>query len=573
MLTKADEAKLRDFIVSKLNLPRTLTDGKEDWVKAILDSKAATEKELLELFAEFFKVPAIDLRNVEIPPEIVNIVPRSTMEKYILIPFGKSGPVLKLAMSDPSDVQVREKIRFSTGHRVQPYVALPFRIKEKLQEIYGKIEEEEDEETFLSLSEELLKDDLGKEIEAEAVPQEENIVSLDNIKSLATQAPIVRLVNAIIAEALRRGTSDIHIEPFEKELRIRYRIDGVLQVVGKYPPEIKEAVAARFKVMSNLDIAEKRLPQDGRMRVKFRGRDIDFRVSTVPTVFGEKIVLRVLDKGNLKLDLTQLGLEEREFNLLVKAIKSPYGMILVTGPTGSGKTTTLYSSLLTINTPEVNIMTAEDPVEYNLYGINQVQVRHDIGLDFSRVLRAFLRQDPDVIMVGEIRDKETAEIAIESALTGHLVISTLHTNDAPSTITRLVDMGIEHFLISSSLILVVAQRLARRICPKCKEPFRYPPEVLKEVGFSEEEIYRLQTYKGKGCDSCGGSGYKGRVALYEVLEMTPKLREAVIKGKNSDELREIARSEGMRTLREIGLIKIAKGVTTPEEVLRVTRDT
>ncbi|MEO2068118.1 MAG: type IV-A pilus assembly ATPase PilB [Desulfurobacteriaceae bacterium] len=569
MLSKADEAKLRDFIVSQLNLPRTLVDGKEDWIKAILDANAATEEELLELLSKFFKVPAVDLRKVQISSDVIKIVPRATAEKFLLIPFGKSGPILKVAMSDPSDIQTREKIRFSTGHRVQPYVAIPFRIKEKLQEVYGEAEEE----VFSSLSEELLKKDLSKEIEAETVPHEENVVSLDNIKALATQAPIVRLVNAIIAEALRRGTSDIHIEPFEKELRVRYRIDGILQVVGKYPPEIKEAVAARFKVMSNLDIAEKRLPQDGRMRVKFKGRDIDFRVSTVPTVFGEKIVLRVLDKGNLRLDLTQLGLEEREFNLLVKAIKSPYGMILVTGPTGSGKTTTLYSSLLTINTPEVNIMTAEDPVEYNLYGINQVQVRHDIGLDFARVLRAFLRQDPDVIMVGEIRDKETAEIAIESALTGHLVISTLHTNDAPSTVTRLVDMGIEHFLISSSLILVVAQRLARKICPKCKEPYQYPPEVLREVGFSEEEILKIQTYKGKGCDHCGGSGYKGRVALYEVLEMTPKLREAVIKGKNTDELREIARAEGMRTLREIGLIKIAKGVTTPEEVLRVTRDT
>jgi type IV pilus assembly protein PilB len=569
-MNKADEIKLREFIVERLGIPRNLIEkGKENWLKYLIDSKVVTEEKLLSLLSEFFGVPHVDLREVSISPEIAKIVPRATAEKAVLIPFAKSGPTLRLAMADPSDVQIRERVRFSTGYRIQPYVALPFRIKEKLHEVYGSTEEE----FFSRLKSEFLKESTEKELETEEVDNKSsNVISLDDLKQLATQAPIVKLVNAIIIEALRKGVSDIHVEPFEKELRIRYRIDGVLQLVAKYPVEIKDAVAARFKVLSNLDIAEKRLPQDGRMKVKFRGREIDFRVSTVPTIYGEKIVLRILDKESLKLDLSELGLEEREYKLLDKAIHSPYGMVLVTGPTGSGKTTTLYSSLLTINTPEVNIMTVEDPVEYNLYGINQVQVKPEIGLTFARVLRAFLRQDPDIIMVGEIRDVETAEIAIEAALTGHLVLSTLHTNDAPSTVTRLIDMGIENFLVSSSVILVIAQRLARKICPDCKEPYQYPSEVLKEVGFTDEEIINLQTFRGKGCEKCNHTGYKGRVAIYEVMEMLPEIRNAVIKGKNSDEIREIARSYGMRTLREIGKIKIAKGITTPEEVLRVTRN-
>jgi type IV pilus assembly protein PilB len=470
-------------------------------------------------------------------------------------------------MADPSDVQTRERVRFSTGFKIKPLVALPFRIKEKLQEIYGKAEEE-----FFSRLKTEIEGSAKEETEAlEQVSFEQEVLSLDDLKNLASQAPIVKLVNALILEALVKGASDIHIEPFEKELRVRYRIDGVLHVVAKYKPNIKDAVVARIKVLSGLDIAEKRLPQDGRMRARFKGRDIDFRVSTVPTVYGEKVVLRILDKGALKLDLSELGLEDREYNLIEKAIHSPYGMVLVTGPTGSGKTTTLYSSLLKVNKPEVNIMTVEDPVEYNLYGINQVQVNPEIGLTFARALRAFLRQDPDIIMVGEIRDTETAEIAIEAALTGHLVLSTLHTNDAPSTVTRLVDMGVEPFLVSSSVILVVAQRLARRICPYCKEPYVYPEEVLKEVGFTDEEIKGLKTYRGKGCEKCDYTGYKGRVALYEVMEVVPEIRDAIVRGENADRIRDIAKKYGMRTLREIGKIKIAKGITTPEEVLRVTR--
>ncbi|WP_456397207.1 type IV-A pilus assembly ATPase PilB [Desulfurobacterium sp.] len=541
----------------------------EDFFEGLIKNNLISEEALLQILSQVYGVPSVDLREVTLNEDIVKIIPQSTAEKNMLLPIGRIGPNLKLAMADPSDLQTIERLRFSTGFKIEPYIALPFRIKQKLEEVYGKIEED----FFSKLRQELLTEKETTEIEdLEETPVKENVVSLDNLKQLATQAPIVKLVNAIVLEALKRGASDIHIEPFEKELRIRYRIDGVLHVVGKYSPEIKDAVAARFKVLSNLDIAEKRLPQDGRMSVKYKGRKIDFRVSTLPTVFGEKIVLRILDKGNLQLDLSKLGLEDREYKLLLKAIKAPYGMVLVTGPTGSGKTTTLYSSLLTVNTPEVNIMTAEDPVEYNLYGINQVQIKHEIGLDFARVLRAFLRQDPDIIMVGEIRDKETAQIAVESALTGHLVFSTLHTNDAPSTVTRLLDMGIESFLVSSSVLLVIAQRLARRICPKCKEPYKYPIEVLMEVGFSKKEAATIQTYRGKGCDYCNGTGYKGRVGFYEVLEMSHKVRDAILKGKTSDDIRQIAILEGMRTLRDIGRIKIAKGDTTPEEVLRVTRE-
>jgi len=568
MRDKADELRLKEFVAERLGIPLDFIKEEDKWQKKLIDKKIVPEEKLLAVLSEFFGVPPVDLREVEIPPELVKIVPRSTAEKAVVVPFDKKGPTLKLAMADPSDVQTRERIRFTTGFRIQPFVALDFRIREKLEEVYGKAEEE----FFSRLKKELQRESSLTAIEGiDEITYGTQVVSIDDLKELATQAPIVKLVNAIILEALKKGASDIHIEPFEEELRIRYRLDGVLHVVAKYNPDIKDAVVARIKVLSGLDIAEKRLPQDGRMKAKFQGREIDFRVSTVPTVFGEKVVLRILDKGSLRLDLSQLGFEDREYELLRKAIFSPYGMVLVTGPTGSGKTTTLYSSLLTVNKPEVNIMTVEDPVEYNLYGINQVQVKPEIGLTFARALRAFLRQDPDIIMVGEIRDTETAEIAIEAALTGHLVLSTLHTNDAPSTITRLADMGIENFLIASSVILVIAQRLARRICPYCKTEYRYPPEVLKEVGFTEEEIGNLVTYRGAGCDKCDYTGYKGRVALYEVMEVVPEIRDAVVKGKNAEEIRRIAKKHGMRTLREIGRIKIAKGITTPEEVLRVTR--
>ena len=558
------EKELKNFVLSHLGInDQNIKNLKGDWINYLIRSKKIDEGKILSLLSSYFNVPYIDLRNIEIPEKLVRLIPMDITNKYLLIPFDRKGPNLLVAMSDPTDAQVIENIRFSTGYRVETYVAMPFRIKEKLEKIYGGMEQQ-------ALTQ--LKNEFASTNNIELPITNMQVVSLDNLKELANQAPIVKFVNTVILEALNKGASDIHIEPFEKEMRLRYRIDGVLHVIGKYPTSIKDAVIARFKVLSNMDIAEKRLPQDGRMKVHYKGREVDFRVSTVPTVHGEKIVLRILDRESLKVDLSKLGFEEREYKLLRKAIQMPYGMVLSTGPTGSGKTTTLYSSLLTVNKPSVNIMTVEDPVEYNLYGINQVEVKEDIGLNFSRVLRAFLRQDPDVIMVGEIRDKETAEIAVEAALTGHLVFSTLHTNDAPSTVTRLVDMGIERFLVSSSIVIVIAQRLARKICPYCKERFNYPKEVLREVGFSDEEIPKLETYKGRGCEHCNNTGYKGRVGLYEIMEMTPAVRQAILDGKTADDISVIAEKEGMRTLREIGKIKIAKGITTPEEVLRVTRE-
>jgi len=571
MIDKDTQKKLELYLAENLGIPvNSIAKEREkggDLFENLIKDRITTEEKLLQVLSSFFSVPFIDLRKIEIPEETVKVIPQSTAEKGMLIPFSKIGPKLKVAMANPLDLQTIEKLRFSTGFRIEPYVALTFRIREKLESVYGKVEAD----FFSKLRSELESEELIEE-EIPELPTKGVVVSLDNLKQLASQAPIVKLVNALILEALNKGASDIHVEPYENEVRIRYRIDGVLHVVGKYSVNLKDAITARLKVLSNMDIAEKRLPQDARMKVKYRNREIDFRVSSIPTMYGEKIVLRILDKGSLKLDLSKLGLEKREYDLLMRAIKAPYGMVLVTGPTGSGKTTTLYSSLLTINTPEVNIMTVEDPVEYNLYGINQVQVKPEIGLTFARVLRSFLRQDPDIIMVGEIRDAETAEIAIEAALTGHLVLSTLHTNDAPSTVTRLLDMGIEPFLVASSTLLVIAQRLARTICPHCKEEYKYPAEVLKDVGFSEEEAKLLKTYKGKGCEYCNYSGYKGRVGLYEVMEITPQLRDAILKGKNSEEIRRLAISQGMRTLRELGKIKIAEGVTTPEEVLRVTRE-
>jgi type IV pilus assembly protein PilB len=402
--------------------------------------------------------------------------------------------------------------------------------------------------------------------EIEAVEEKEETEIIKEV-----EAPIVKLVNGILVNAIKSGASDIHIEPYETSLRVRYRVDGVLYTVMNLPVKIKAALTSRVKIMSKLDIAERRLPQDGRIKLKLgRKREVDFRVSTLPCLFGEKTVLRLLDKSNLQIDLTKLGFEQKALEDFMEALNKPYGMILVTGPTGSGKTTTLYSALNYLNKPGINIMTAEDPVEYNFLGINQVQVKEDIGLTFASALRAFLRQDPDIIMVGEIRDFETAEIAVKAALTGHLVLSTLHTNDAPSTINRLLNMGVEPFLVSSSVILILAQRLARRICTQCKEPEKIPPPALIKVGFTEEEAETIKPYRGKGCPACNNSGYKGRVALYEVMPVGEELKELVLEGASADEIKKAAIRLGMKTLRMSGLTKVKEGVTSLEEVLRVT---
>ena len=569
-LSKTEELRLKEFISSKFEVPLGMIEDDPEWDKKLVEGRSVTEEDLLSALSEYFGVPYVDLRNAEIPLATASAVPKETAESALVIPFELQGSVIKLAMADPTDIQVREQIRFATGRAVQAFVALPFRIKEKLTRIYGKAE---GGDFFSKLEREVIEEAELDAIaeEGEVVARAEEVLSLGDLKQLATQAPIVKLVNALIFEALRRNASDIHIEPFEDELRVRFRMDGVLHTFAKYRSSITNAVVARIKVLSGMNIAERRLPQDGQIRARFHDREIDFRVSTVPTVHGEKVVLRILDKSGLRMNLEDLGFEDREYRLFKKAITAPYGMILVTGPTGSGKTTSLYSALLTVNTPEVNIMTVEDPVEYSLYGINQVQVKPSIGLTFASVLRSFLRQDPDIILVGEIRDAETAEIAIQAALTGHLVFSTLHTNDAPSTVTRLVDMGMERFLVSSSVILVIAQRLVRKICPYCKTEHHYPIGLLKSLGFSDEELATLKTYKGAGCKSCDYTGYKGRTALFEIMEITPEIRSAIVTGKTADHIRRLAKEHGMRTLREIGRIKVAKGITTPEEVLRVTR--
>ncbi|MEK6528368.1 MAG: type IV-A pilus assembly ATPase PilB, partial [Nitrospirota bacterium] len=415
-----------------------------------------------------------------------------------------------------------------------------------------------------------LKKQEGELLDFVQESQQEEEINLSELKQAVEEAPVVKLVNLMLGEAISRGASDVHVEPYEKIFRVRYRIDGMLYDVMQPPLKLKAALSSRIKIMSELDIAERRLPQDGRIKLKMKGREVDLRVSTLPTLFGEKIVMRILDKSSLVLDLTKLGFEQKALQEFDTAIHSPYGMVLVTGPTGSGKTTTLYSALSTINTIDVNIMTCEDPVEYNLMGINQVQVKEEIGLTFAAALRSFLRQDPDIIMVGEVRDFETAEIAVKAALTGHLVLSTLHTNDAPSTISRLLNMGIEPFLVSASVLLILAQRLCRKICKECKEEEKVPVPALVNVGFTEQEAKSIKCYKGKGCSICNGTGYKGRVALYEVMTVRDEIKELILEGASANEVKNTAVRLGMRTLRMSGLTKIKEGITTIEEVLRVT---
>jgi len=524
-----------------------------------------TEEQITQILSRQYGVPSVNLSKLEIDPEITNLVPVGVCQKYMVMPIRRVGATLTIAMVDPTNVFALDDIKFMTGLNVEPVVATEEGIKKAIEKYYGASWDEK------------LKTVLGdmegtaEEIEVKA---EEEEIDIAELEKSSEDAPVVRLVNLILSEAVQRGASDIHIEPYEKDYRIRFRIDGVLYEVMSPPLKLKDAVASRIKILSQLDISEKRLPQDGRIKVKMKTKtgtkDLDIRVSVLPTLFGEKIVMRLLDKDQLRLDMTQLGFEPSSLEKFLKAISKPYGMVLVTGPTGSGKTNTLYSALSRLNTPEVNIMTAEDPVEFNLHGINQVQMHERIGLNFATALRSFLRQDPNIIMVGEIRDFETAEIAIKAALTGHLVLSTLHTNDAPSSVSRLLNMGIEPFLVSTSLLLVVAQRLVRRICPQCKQPITYPPEALIDVGFSPDEIPNLRLYKGAGCPNCNNTGYRGRIGVFEVMEVSDTIREMILEGASTLELKHQAREEGMITLRESGLIKVRQGITTIEEVLRET---
>jgi len=531
-----------------------------------------------------YGVPSVNLELFDIDDSVIRLIPRDVADKYSVLPLSRVGATLTLAMVDPTNVFAMDDIKFMTGLNIEPVVVSEASVQDSIARYYAQSREielagssDENGNGSGQQHESLSLDQLDFETEGAdglEVVEDDDEIDLTNLTRMSEDAPVVRLVNVLLADALQRGTSDIHIEPYEKEMRIRFRIDGVLYDVMHPPLRLRDALISRIKIMAKLDIAEKRLPQDGRIKIKLkhqgRSRELDFRVSTLPTLFGEKVVLRLLDKERLMLDMTKLGFEPESLVKFQRNISKPYGMVLVTGPTGSGKTNTLYSALQSLNTPETNIMTAEDPVEFNLQGINQVQMKEQIGLNFAAALRSFLRQDPNIVLVGEIRDFETAEIAIKAALTGHLVLSTLHTNDAPSTISRLMNMGIEPFLVATSVNLIQAQRLIRRICVECKTEHPVPPEALVEVGFSAEEARQLKVYKGTGCTKCNNTGYKGRVGLYEVMEVTDEIRELILIGASALELRKRAIEDGMISLRESGLYKIRNGVTTLEEVVRET---
>ncbi|WP_437595270.1 type IV-A pilus assembly ATPase PilB [Sorangium sp. So ce590] len=517
-----------------------------------------SDGEITSFLSTQYRVPAVALDEYEIDAEVSRLVSRDVCEKHKIIPISRSGTALVVAMADPTNLHAIDDIKFLTGFNVEPVVASETGITEAIERSYNV------GPSYDEVLSEFGEEEVGFQVEADDL----NVLELEKA---AEGAPVVRLVNAILLNAIKKGASDIHVEPYEKKLRVRYRIDGVLMEEMQPPIKLKNAIASRLKIMSSLDIAERRLPQDGRIKLKMgRGREMDFRVSVLPTIWGEKIVLRLLDKSNLQLDMAKLGFDPKPLGDFKWAIGQPWGMVLVTGPTGSGKTTTLYSALSDLNQIGSNISTAEDPVEYNLHGINQVQMHDEIGLNFAMSLRSFLRQDPDIIMVGEIRDFETAEIAVKAALTGHLVLSTLHTNDAPSTISRLLNMGVEPFLITASVNLVLAQRLARKICADCRVPLRLDSAVLLDFGFTEQQVARADLVRGGGCKTCNGSGYKGRVALYEVMRFTDSLKEMVLQGASTAELKAAAIKGGMLTLRMSGIEKVLAGVTTTEEVGRVT---
>jgi type IV pilus assembly protein PilB len=553
---------LRESLITREQLDKALKEQKQGGTRigfSLVSSGAISETELTRLLSRQYRVPAVDLSEVEVDEKILQLVPADFAGKHLLLPLRRVGRTLTVAMVNPTDLSVVDDLKFITRFDVDAVVAGEYSLRMAIDRYY-----EVTNDRLGDLLEELEEQDV------ELVEEEEEVYSTMQLQAQVEEAPVVRLINGFLTDAVRRGASDIHIEPYEKELRVRYRIDGVLQEIMKPPIRMKAALISRVKILADLNIAERRIPQDGRIKIKIGRKVIDFRVSTLPTLFGEKIVLRILDKGNLTLDLEKFGMEQKAETDFLEAISKPYGMVLVTGPTGSGKTTTLYSALSRINTDEVNIMTAEDPVEYNLHGINQVQVRTEIGMTFAAALRAFLRQDPNIVMVGEIRDLETGGIAVKASLTGHLVLSTLHTNDAASTITRMIDMGLEPFNVASALNCITAQRLVRRICSNCRAEATYMPEVLRAARITEEQAASMTFFRGEGCDACNGSGYSGRQGLYEVLPMTPDLRRMILEGESADELNRTAVEQGMITLREDGLVKVRKGITTLDEVIKET---
>jgi type IV pilus assembly protein PilB len=570
MSSRLGEILVKDSLISADQLKQALDYQKKNGGRlgtCLVKMGLVSDDDITAVLSRQYGVPSINLKFYEVDPSVIKLVPQDTAVRYQIVPLSRVGSTLTIAMTDPTNVFAMDDIKFMTGFNVEPVVASETAISEAIHKFYGDVESVEE-------LDKVMKDLTGEEADALELAGEETEMDLASLEKAAEEAPIIKLCNLILTDAVKRGASDIHVEPYEKEFRVRFRIDGILQNVMAPPLKLKDAMTSRMKIMSKLDISEKRLPQDGRIMIKYlkdgKKKELDFRVSTVPTLFGEKIVLRLLDKENLRLDMTKLGFESESLQKFERQILKPYGMVLVTGPTGSGKTNTLYSSVARLNTPETNIMTAEDPVEFQLPGINQVQMKEQIGLNFASALRAFLRQDPNIILVGEIRDFETAEIAVKAALTGHLVLSTLHTNDAPSTISRLMNMGIEPFLVSTSVNLICAQRLVRRICVGCKEPVEIQPQALIEAGYTPEEASKTTVQRGKGCATCNNTGYKGRVGLYEVMEINDDVRELILVGASALELKKKALETGMITLRRSGLLKVAAGLTTMEEVLRET---
>jgi type IV pilus assembly protein PilB len=562
---RAGEILLREGLVNAEALERATREAPDLGLRvggALARLSLLEESVLVRTLAGVWQVQAVDLDRIEVEPRVARLITPDLAMRHLVLPLRRVGRRLTVAMVDPLDLTAIDDLKFATGLEIDPVLVGEITLRRHLERYYDVVEER-----VQSLLSDILEE---QDMELLAETEVEDEVSVAALREQVDAVPVVRFINGILTDAVSRGASDIHIEPYEKELRVRYRIDGVLQEVMKPPLKMKAALTSRIKILADLNIAERRIPQDGRIKMRFRDKVVDFRVSTLPVIFGEKIVLRILDQGGLTLDLTKFGFEPQAEKDFMHAIDQPYGMVLVTGPTGSGKTTTLYSALSQINTDGVNILTAEDPVEYNIHGINQVLVRTEIGMSFANALRAFLRQDPNIIMVGEIRDLETGGISIKAALTGHLVLSTLHTNDAPSTITRLIDMGLEPFNVASALSLVTAQRLVRRICSECSEVVTYPKDYLEAARIPEDFAQRATFRRGRGCERCNGSGYRGRQGLYEVMAITANIRRLIMAEASTDDLREAAIAEGMLTLRTDGLKKVERGVTTLEEVIKET---
>jgi type IV pilus assembly protein PilB len=569
MAVKLGEMLVKAGLINPEQLQEALGAQKQSGEKlgfVLVNLGYVKEDEITQVLSEQYGVPSINLRHFEIEESVIDLIPAEVSQKYLVVPVNRTGATLTIAMADPTNVFAMDDIKFMTGYNVEPVVASEIAIREAIENYYGSAHSLELKKVMDQMAEE--------ETTSLEMVEEEEEMDVAALEAASDEAPVVKLVNIILTDSIKKEASDIHLEPYEKDLRVRFRIDGVLYEIMHPPMKLKDAIISRLKIMAKLDISEKRLPQDGRIKVKIKIqgkiKEMDYRVSVLPTLFGEKIVMRLLDKENLVLDMTRLGFEAESLAKFERQILKPYGMVLVTGPTGSGKTNTLYSSMHRVNTPETNIMTAEDPVEFNLHGINQVQMKEQIGLNFATALRAFLRQDPNIVLVGEIRDFETAEIAVKAALTGHLVLSTLHTNDAPSTINRMMNMGIEPFLVSTSVNLICAQRLVRRICKECKEPIQMPAQALVDIGFPAEEAGDVQLLKGRGCQNCNNTGYRGRVGLFEVMEISDEIRELILSGASALELRRRSIEEGMISLRVSGLYKIREGKTSVEEVVRET---